>query len=45
VWRIQIEVVEENEGIANFKASRHHMWIHARRDPKKKWLEIRYCTT
>jgi hypothetical protein len=44
VWRIPIEVVKENEGIANFKASRHHMWIQARRDPKKKWLEMRYCT-
>jgi hypothetical protein len=45
VWRIPIEVVQENEGIANFKASRHHLWIQARRDPKKKWLEMRYCTS
>jgi hypothetical protein len=38
IWRIPIEVVQENEGIANFKASRHHMLIQARMDPKKKWL-------
>jgi hypothetical protein len=45
VWRIPIEVVQENEGISNFKASRHQSWIQARRDPKKKWLEMRYCTS
>jgi hypothetical protein len=44
VWRIPIEVVKETKGIYNFKASRHHMRIQARRDPKKKWLEMRYCT-
>jgi hypothetical protein len=26
-WRISPKVVKENEGIANFKASRHNMWI------------------
>jgi hypothetical protein len=45
VWRIPIEVVQGNEGISNFKASRHHLWIQATRDPKKKWLEMRYCTS
>jgi len=44
MWIISIGVVKENEGIANFKASRHHMWNYARRDPMKKWLEMRYCT-
>jgi hypothetical protein len=43
VWRIPIEVVQENEGISRFKASKHHMWIQATRDPKKKWLEMQYC--
>jgi hypothetical protein len=37
VWIILVELVQENEGIVNFKASRHHMWIWAKRlDPKKK---------
>jgi hypothetical protein len=45
VWRIPIEVVQENEGISNFKASKHHMWIHAWRYPKKKWLEMGYFTS
>jgi hypothetical protein len=26
-WRILPEVVKENEGIANFKESRHNIWI------------------
>jgi hypothetical protein len=45
MWRIPIEVFQENEGIASFKASKHHMWIQATRDPKKKWLEMRYCAS
>jgi hypothetical protein len=45
VWRIPIQVVQENEGIANFKASKHHMWIQATRDPQKKWLEMQYCAS
>lgn len=27
VWRIPVEVIQETEGIARFKASRYHMWI------------------
>jgi hypothetical protein len=45
VWRIPIELVQKNEGISSFKASKHHMWIQDRRDPKKKWLRMRYYTT
>jgi hypothetical protein len=45
VWCIPMEVVQETEGIAKFKASRHHMWIQATRDPKKAWLEMQYCIT
>jgi len=45
VWNIPVEVVKEIEGISNFKASRHHMWIQAIRDPKKAWLEMQYCVT
>jgi len=26
-WRIIPEVVEEHQGVENFKASRHNMWI------------------
>ena len=41
-WIISPEVVKEHEGIANFKASRHNIWIQARRDPKKTWLKMSY---
>jgi hypothetical protein len=44
-WRIQLEVVKENQGIENFQASRHNMWIQAKRDPKKKFLHLRYHVT
>jgi hypothetical protein len=40
-----VEVVQEIEGIARFKESRHHMWIQTARDPKKAWLEMQYCIT
>jgi len=40
VWSIHVEVVQEYKGIVGFKVSKHHMWIQALRDPKKKWLEI-----
>jgi hypothetical protein len=40
-----MEVVQETEGIAKFKASRHHLWIQAMRDPKKAWLKMQYCVT
>jgi hypothetical protein len=33
------------KGFPGFKASKHHMWIQATRDPKKKWLEMRYCAS
>jgi hypothetical protein len=35
VWRIIVEVIQETEGIARFKASKHHIWIQAAMDPKK----------
>jgi hypothetical protein len=38
-------VVRENQGIANFQASRHNIWIHDKRDPKKEWMQLRYCVT
>jgi hypothetical protein len=44
-WRISPGVVKEIEGISNFKASRHNMWIQERRDPKKKWLNMKYYIT
>jgi hypothetical protein len=34
-WRITPEVVAHYQGIANFKATRHAMWIQARKDPNK----------
>jgi len=44
-WRIPLEVVEEHQSIANFKAFRHNMWIQAKRDPKKECLQLRYYVT
>jgi hypothetical protein len=41
-WRVSPEVVKENEGITNFKASSHNIWIQARRDPNKTWLNMQY---
>jgi len=40
-----VEVVQETEGIDIFKASSNHKWIQAARDPKKAWLEMKYCVT
>jgi hypothetical protein len=36
---------KENQGITEFKASRHNMWIKEKRDPMKEWLQLRYCVT
>jgi hypothetical protein len=44
-WRITPEVVRENQGITNFQYSRHNIWIQTKRDPKKEWLQLRYCVT
>jgi hypothetical protein len=38
-------VVTQFREIANFKETRHNMWIQARRDPGKEWLQLRYCVT
>jgi hypothetical protein len=43
-WRIPPEVVEEHKDIPNFQVSRHNVWIQAKRDPKKNWLQMRYCS-
>ena len=40
LWHVPMEVVRETEGIAKFKASKHHMWIQATRDPNKAWIEM-----
>jgi hypothetical protein len=34
-WRITLEVVAHYQGIANFKDTRHAMWIQAWKDPEK----------
>lgn len=44
-WRIMPDVIVQFKDIANFKASRHNMWIQARRDPGKEWLQLTYCVT
>jgi hypothetical protein len=42
-WRITPKVVAQYRDIANFKATRHIVWIQARRDPEKEWLQLCYC--
>jgi hypothetical protein len=39
-WRITLEVLMQYQGIANFKATRHNMWIQAHNDPEKEWLQL-----
>jgi len=41
-WQVTPEVVAQYQGIANFKATRHAMWIQARKDPDNKWLQLCY---
>jgi hypothetical protein len=36
-------MVAQYQGIANFKVTRHIVWIQAREDPKNQWLQLRYC--
>jgi hypothetical protein len=38
-------VVAQYREIANFKATKNNMWIQARRDMGKEWLQLRYCVT
>jgi hypothetical protein len=42
-WRISPETVQEFGQIANFQASRHNMWLQAKKDPTKEWLQLKYC--
>jgi hypothetical protein len=44
-WRIPQEVVEEHQSIDDFQDSRHNMWIQAKRDPNKEWIQLRYYVT
>jgi hypothetical protein len=34
-WRITLEVVMQYQGIENFRATCHNMWIQACRDPRR----------
>jgi hypothetical protein len=38
-------VVAQYKEIANFKETTHKMWIQACKDPRKEWLQLRYCIT
>jgi hypothetical protein len=42
-WRISPETVQEFGQIANFQATHHSMWLQAKRDPAKEWLQLSYC--
>jgi hypothetical protein len=39
-WRISPEVVKENEGIANFKASRTQHMDTSKERPQEEWLKM-----
>jgi hypothetical protein len=45
IWRITPQAIANYQGIANFKATRHVMWIQVWKDPNKQWLQLRYCIT
>jgi hypothetical protein len=45
MWRITPHAVTRYRDIANFKATRHTIWIQVRKDPDKQWLQMRYCIT
>jgi hypothetical protein len=42
-WRVTPEAITQYQGIANFKATRHAMWIQAWKYPDNQWLQLRYC--
>jgi len=42
-WWIMPKVVTQYRDIANFKATMHTIWIQARKDPEKEWIQLRYC--
>jgi len=42
-WRVTQEMFIQYQGIANFKETRHAMWIQARKYPYNQWLQLRYC--
>jgi hypothetical protein len=44
-WRISPETVQEYGHITNFRASRHNMWLQAKKDPTKEWLQLKYYVT
>jgi hypothetical protein len=44
-WRISPEIVQEFGKIANFQASHHNMWVYAKNDLAKEWLQLSYCVT
>jgi hypothetical protein len=42
-WRITLEAVQEFGQIVNFQVSHHNMWVQAKKDPTKEWLQLKYC--
>jgi hypothetical protein len=45
MWRITPEVVARYADIAKFQATRQTMWIQAKNDLEKQWLQMHYCIT
>jgi hypothetical protein len=35
--------MENYQGIANFKATIHVMWIQVQKDTNKEWMQLLYC--
>jgi hypothetical protein len=44
-WRISLETFQEYGQIMNFRASFHNMWLQAKKDLTKEWLQLKYCVT
>jgi hypothetical protein len=41
-WQITPEVVTQYQGIANFKETRHTIWIQAQKYLENQWLQMQY---
>jgi hypothetical protein len=42
-WHISPETVQEFGQVANFRETRHSLWLQEKRDKAKEWLQLNYC--
>jgi hypothetical protein len=44
-WHITPETVQDFGQVSNFRAMHHSLWMQAKGDKAKEWLQINYCVT